>query len=258
MGPSSFLVVLQHLDGGSSLAQGQGRVLGGRDHEDTVGGQVGVDGLGFASLRHDVPAEEVLGGEAGAVLGLLLVLALHRQNVVVLNVDLQLVRPELVSVQRHLELGLVLLHSHQLVGAVDGLGQVPVEPEVGSRPASGGHEPGPLSHGAVGLHLLLSFPFLVRLLLAVRFLLVGLVLLLGVGLDGAAAAIALLALLVIEELVSEPVPHPAVFMEHVATQEVEVVAPGGLEERVGPEHVAKSDGNEGHLEVGVTVGDEDQ
>ena len=118
------------------------RVLRSRDHQDAVRGQVGVDGLRLAALWQDVLAKKVSSHDRGPVLGLLLVRAFHRQDVI-RHVDLQLVGPVLVGVKGHLELRLVLLDPHQLTALTNVGRKIPSKPEGRTHPTTGWHEPWP-------------------------------------------------------------------------------------------------------------------
>jgi hypothetical protein len=98
--------MLLHLDRHCPVARLESQ-LGRRDQEDPVGRQVGHDLVGRTLLGQGVPPDELPGRELVAVLGLVLVLGLHAEDVVD-DVDLDLVGPVVVRVEADLE-GLVVV-----------------------------------------------------------------------------------------------------------------------------------------------------
>ena len=77
------------------------------DHQDSVRGQVGVDGLSLAAFGQRIFSNKLTGDHRIAVLGFLLVLAFNAKHVVG-DVDLELVRAVLVSIQTHFKFCLVI------------------------------------------------------------------------------------------------------------------------------------------------------
>lgn len=235
-----LLLLFLHLDRNGTIGVGEGRVLGCRDHQDSVRRQVRVDGLRLATSRQGVLALEVPVGVVGALLRLLFVHAFDGQEVVV-DVDLQLIRPELVRVERNLELRVVFLDTHQLTCLVHRPLKLFAESEGGSQPVARRHEPRsedvvtPLGHGPV--------------LLLGSVLHLGSVLLVGYGLVRSATRAVLTGF---EKFVIEPVPHALVFAQHFAPQQIEIVgSPGSFKEGIGPEEIPHGNRNARHPFFGL-------
>ncbi len=107
------LSLVLHWDGGGGLGDSLGGgLLRGGDHQDAVGAQVGVDAVNIATVRQSVAAAEL--PQLKLAVRLFLMLGLHRQQGV-LDIDPDVVGAEVVHVQAHLKLGVVILDADNLL-----------------------------------------------------------------------------------------------------------------------------------------------